>query len=281
MKTIKTKKNIMIAKSIGFCYGVRRAIELAEESSKGGKVNTLGPLIHNPSEIKRLEKKGITKVDSLDDVKDSVLIRAHGVPDSIIRRAEKMKLNIIDATCPNVKKLQKIVKGLEKEGYFLVIVGEKDHPEVKGIMSYVENFQIIDDLDEIKKLDFHEKIGVVFQTTQNHEKLEKIVPLIRKKCNELKIKDTICPATTHRQKAAKDVAKKSDLMIVIGGFNSGNTKRLVQICSKIVNTKHVETDKQLKGSWFKGKENIGIAAGASTPDYVIKKIVERIGNFDD
>ena len=268
---------VSIAKNLGFCFGVKRAIDKTMRTK--GRVYTLGPLIHNPQVIKKLEENGKTVINSIDEVNNgTVIIRTHGVPDSMLKDAEKKNLKIIDLTCPFVKKAQDYAKKFHSKGYKVFIVGEKEHPEIKGILGNIENGIVIEKPEDVEKIGNYGKAGVVFQTTLSSDNSKKVVKKLKKKCNELEIAQTICSATSERQKSAKELAKKVDLMIVIGGRNSGNTKRLVQSCSSAVETKQVETGKELKKEWFNGKKHVGITAGASTPNCIINNVARRVRN---
>lgn len=270
--------NIKISKNYGFCFGVKRAIGIAKRIE--GKANTLGQLIHNPQVIAYLKKKGIKAVDSVGKIKEkTVIIRAHGVPDSIIKKLRKKKIKIIDATCPFVKKAQHLAKLAEKQGYQVILIGEANHPEVKGIIGNLKKKIVIETLTDLKKLKHYKKISIISQTTQSKAKVDSIVKALEKKSNEVKVFDTICNATAERQLAAINLARYSDLMIVIGGYNSANTKQLAKLCSSITQTKHIESASDLKKQWFKDKNNIGITAGASTPNYIVKKVIEKIKQF--
>lgn len=271
------KMRITLVKNSGFCFGVKRALDKAMKAK--GNVYTLGPLIHNPPVIKELERNGIKVVDSINAINEGTLIiRTHGVADSIIEKAKKKGLKILDLTCPFVKKTQDYAKKFYNKGYTLVVVGDKNHPEVKGIMGNVKNVLVIENEKEIDKINNHGKIGVVFQTTQSLDSAKSIIKKLENKCKEIEVAKTICSATLERQKAAKELAKEVDLMIVVGGYNSGNTKRLVGVCKEIVETRHIETEKELEKNWFKNKKHVGITAGASTPDWIINKIIKRIKN---
>ncbi|MCK4776997.1 MAG: 4-hydroxy-3-methylbut-2-enyl diphosphate reductase [Actinomycetia bacterium] len=276
---------IITAKKAGYCYGVERALKLVErELKKNNKqIYTLGPLIHNPQVVKELEGKGVKSLLSIDKVKKgTVIIRSHGVDPQTLKKAKEKGLNIIDATCPFVKKAQKCVQRLAREKYDVFIIGEKDHPEVKGLYAYSDNRgTIIENVEDVKKIDKNlRKIGLVVQTTQTVWKLQEIVKILLTRTFEIKIFNTICHATFERQKEAKKLAKKVDVMIVVGGKNSANTKRLLQICKESnKNSFHIESEKDLKKSWFKKDSSVGVTAGASTPIRITEKVVERINKL--
>ena len=273
----KTHNKVVLAKNSGFCFGVKRAIELALKTKE--KIYTLGPLIHNPQVIAQLEQVGIVAIDSIDDIESGkIIIRAHGIPRSVINRAEKKKLSVIDATCPFVQNVQQIAESLSRDGYQVVIIGEANHPEVIGIADRVKNPIIIEDVSEVSGLGQFKKIGVVAQTTQSVENYKKTIQELKKHSKKLKVFNTICNATKKNQDAAKNLAKNVNLMIVVGGYNSGNTRRLAKLCSEFVETKHIEIADELKKEWFKKREIIGVTGGASTPDWIIHDVIERIEN---
>ncbi|MDD5102506.1 MAG: 4-hydroxy-3-methylbut-2-enyl diphosphate reductase [Endomicrobiaceae bacterium] len=273
------KKQIKIAKSSGFCFGVKRAIDLAEQiAEKNNKVYTFGPLIHNPQEVERLEQENIKVIDDYSKIKNGVLVlRTHGIPLNIYDKLSKNKnLKILDATCPFVKRAQDIVKKLSDESEQIVIIGERTHPEVVALVSYGKGKCIVvEDMHDVKNVKKTDIIYVVSQTTQSPKKFKEIVNKISK-ISKIKIYNTICKATYDRQSAAEKLANKVDVMIVIGGKNSGNTRRLYQICSKITKTHHIENVDEIKGIWFKNKNIFGITAGASTPSWIISNVKRRM-----
>jgi len=270
---------ITIAKSAGFCFGVKRAIDLAQEiASKNKNVYTFGPLIHNPQEVQRLEKENIKVIEDYSKIEEGILVlRTHGIPLDIYENlSKKENIKIVDAACPFVKKAQDIIKELSKDSEQIVIVGEKKHPEVVALVSYGKGKCLVvedkKDVENVKKTDI---IYVVSQTTQSPKKFDEIVKEISK-ISQVRVFNTICRATFDRQSAAEKLAKEVDVMIVIGGKNSGNTTRLYQICSKITKTYHIENVDELDKSWFDNIKEVGITAGASTPDWIIENIKGRI-----
>ncbi len=278
---------VIVAKNAGFCYGVKRAITLAERAAKQhDKVYTLGPLIHNPQEVNRLSSIGVKTAESVDIDKDAtVIVRSHGIPPEKERFLRNTFLNVIDATCPYVKAVHEAVVSLAREGYFVVVVGEKDHPEVQGTIGYLEEaegrYKVVDhieDLEDIKE----EKVGVVAQTTQNEVFFENVVLRLLKKVKELKVINTICNATEERQADIYELAPKVDVMIIIGGKNSGNTKRLFEI-SKSLNERsyHIETKDEIDPSWLEGANVVGLSAGASTPDWIIEDVKRFLENHEN
>ena len=269
---------VILADNLGFCYGVKRAIQLAEDSAAPGQVtNTLGPIIHNPQMVAKLAENGVGTVDSLDEVKGgTIIIRSHGVGPDVYDRVEAMGLNMVDATCPHVRKAQSSAKMLADEGYQVVIIGEKRHPEVKSIIEWAGDGAVaIETEEEADALPKYGKLGVVAQTTFSAPKFKLIVERLLDKSSDVKILRTICTATDQRQSAAMKLATEVDLMIVIGGKNSANTTRLAQLCRDKCKTYHIETADELRDDWFDKIKKIGITAGASTPDWIIKEVYKK------
>lgn len=270
---------ITIAKSAGFCFGVKRAIDLAQDiASKNSDVYTFGPLIHNPQEVARLEKENIKVVEDYSKIEKGVLVlRTHGIPLDIYENlSKKENIKIVDAACPFVKKAQDIIKELSKDSEQIVIVGEKKHPEVVALVSYGKGkCLVVEDKKDVKNVKKTDIIYIVSQTTQSPKKFEEIVDEISK-ISQVKVFNTICRATFDRQSAAAKLAKEVDVMVVIGGKNSGNTTRLYQICSNITKTYHIEDVDEIEPAWFDKVETVGITAGASTPDWIIENIKGRI-----
>ncbi|MFH1288035.1 MAG: 4-hydroxy-3-methylbut-2-enyl diphosphate reductase [bacterium] len=279
------RATIICAKSAGFCFGVERAIKLANQAAKKNraKVYTLGPLIHNPQEVRRLEKKGIIPVSDLKKVGNNlVIIRSHGISPEGWEEIKKKKLKFIDTTCPFVLKAQKLAQKLQKEGYFVIVVGEKNHPEIKNIIGYTNGRAVaIGGVKDLKNIPSGERrIGVISQTTQTLETFIEVINELLLRYRELKIYNTICQATTERQKEAKAVAEKVGIMLVIGGRNSANTTHLAGICGDTgAKVYHIETDDEIKGDWVKNNDKIGITAGASTPDWIIRGVIKKLLSF--
>ena len=269
---------ITLAKSAGFCFGVKRALKIVEEEAKKSKITILGDLIHNEYVVNALKNKGIDSAGSLDEVNsERLVISAHGVADSVKEKAKKI-VKVIDATCPLVEKVHACAKDIEKNGMHVVVIGQPNHTEVKGITGNLSNYTIIENVEEVGKLK-DKNIGIVVQTTQDIDKVNEIVKKIKKTAKYVKFYDTICFATKDRQTEAKEISKKVDLMIVIGSKKSSNTKRLVEVCSRNTETKHVESDNDLDKRWFKKKKKIGITAGASTPNILIENVFNKIKNY--
>jgi len=275
---------IELAKSYGFCFGVKRAIKIAENSS--GAV-TYGELIHNPLEIDRLKKEhnvGLAKnLDEIDT--DAVIIRTHGITKCDKEILEKNGKKLIDATCPFVTKPQQIVEEMSKKGYDIVIFGDEKHPEVKGVKSYSTNQNrtfVILDVEELKNIKFREKIVVVAQTTRKISEFLKITNYLIQNYKEVRVFNTICNATFENQDAVKELSKKADVMIIIGGKNSSNTKQLYLISKQNCNDSYlIENEDELKPEWFKNKNLCGVSAGASTPEWLIQNIIKKIKQIKD
>lgn len=274
---------IKIAENAGFCYGVMRAIKMADDAiGRFHKICSLGPIIHNPQVVEDYEKKGLVVIDNLDKADAPVLIRSHGVPPEIYDKIKRKKIEYIDATCPFVKEAQDYVKEMHNDGYTVVIFGDKNHPEVKAHLGYADyNAHIVNTPKEAELIK-SEKIGVISQTTQSVERFAEVVAELSKNAKQMKIYNTICDATEKRQKSAKQLAKESDIMIVIGGKNSANTRKLYEICKNYSKKAyHIETEKEIETNWFEGVEKVGITAGASTPSYVIERVYRFIKKIDE
>ena len=271
---------VKMAESCGFCFGVKRAIKLAEGNKNSV---TLGPLIHNKKEINRLESNFNVKVaNELSDIGDcqSVIIRTHGIEKGKLKILKNSDLKITNATCPYVTNLQKISEKMSNEGYDVIIFGDEEHPEVKGVKSYVNNPKVISKVDELKNYKFKDKIAIVSQTTKKNIDYLKIVESLLKDYKEIRVFNTICNATFDNQDSARKLSREVDIMIVIGGKNSSNTKQLFNISLENCESSYlVEDIDDLNKEWFKNKELCGITAGASTPDWIIKKIISEIENF--
>jgi 4-hydroxy-3-methylbut-2-enyl diphosphate reductase len=277
-------KNVEIktAANAGFCFGVKRAIGLVEKTlNEKPEVYTLGPIIHNPQEVKRLKEKGVKILNDIDCVKSGcIILRTHGISLELLNRLEKDKtLYIIDATCPFVKKAQDIIKNLSSQETTIVIVGENSHPEVEALVSYgAGKCVVIENPREALEFKGIGDLNIVSQTTQTPQNFNVIVEILKKRF-KVNIYNTICEATLERQESAKKLAKKVDLMIVIGGKNSGNTTRLAEICKAQTKTYHIETIDELDAKWFNNIKTVGLTAGASTPDNIIKSVQRRLGEI--
>lgn len=277
---------IIIAENCGFCYGVKRAVEMALKTVKDkNKVATLGPLIHNPQMIELLDRKGVGCLDKLEDfpVESTVILRSHGVGPDIYEQAKEMNLNVIDATCPNVLSAQKRVRQLADDGYLPIIIGEKKHPEVQSILAWAGKLGcVVESIEDIKDVPPAEKYGVVVQTTFESDKFEKILEAIQSEHKgQYKVERTICNATAKRQASAVELAKRVDAVFVIGGRNSANTRHLYDIVKEICNKSfHIETADDISIEMIKDCNTIGITAGASTPDWLIKEAIHKMETME-
>ena len=272
---------IKIAKNAGFCFGVKRAMQMASDEldDKSTKVYSLGPLIHNKQAVSRYEERGLKVVDEIDQIPsdERVIIRSHGVGENIYNEAHDKSVKIVDTTCPFVKKIHEIVNDFYKKGYKIIIIGNKDHPEVIGINGWCDySAIIIKTIDDIEGIDFDEdaRYCVVSQTTVDIDAYEKIVSKLNSILKDATMKNTICSATKERQLSAKNLAKEVECMIVIGGKHSSNTQKLVNICKGVTNTFAIETKDELNKDELKNYNLIGITAGASTPDWIISDVIE-------
>lgn len=274
---------IQLASSYGFCFGVKRAIEIAEEHR--GSV-TYGPLIHNKDEINRLKEGfNIGLAENIEDIQtvDAVVIRTHGIPKDELDLLNAQDHKIIDATCPYVTTPQNIVKSMSKEGYSIVIFGDAKHPEIKGVVSYAEYSEdafVVLEPEELEALPLKGKVAVVSQTTKKPEDFAKIVTALMLTRKEVRVFNTICNATFENQDAASELAKEADVMIVIGGKHSSNTKQLHSICERDCSDSYlIENCNEIEASWFDDKKLCGISAGASTPDWVVQNVIDKIQEF--
>lgn len=271
---------IYVAKDAGYCFGVRDAVNLAYDTADThGEVYMLGTIVHNERVIDNLEKVGTKVVSSLEDVPENkpVLFRAHGTPPEIWKKAKERKLNLIDATCPLVVDIHNEIKKLEDEGRRTIIIGDHGHDEVSAIAAQVEKPIIIANPDEAMNLRKMKKAGVVSQSTQMIENVQDIMNILMEKVFDLRFVNTICFPTRRNHSQIKDLAYSCDTMIVIGSFTSANSKRLTQLSlEKNKNTYQVTSAGELNDSWFKNCEKVGISAGASTPDEIIKEVVNKI-----
>lgn len=261
---------IEVASHAGVCYGVERALKLAAHAAESarGSVTTLGPLIHNPIVVRDLESAGVKGAQTVDEVESGTLIiRAHGVVPQVIDQARAKGLEVLDATCPYVKKVHMAAENLVREGYQLIVVGESGHPEVEGILGHAgDAAHVVSTPRDLDGVDLARKVGVVVQTTQTPANLAAIVSALALRTMDLRVVNTICSATQERQDSAAELASRADVMIVIGGKNSGNTRRLAEICmARCPRTHHIEDSSEIQRTWFEGVALVGITAGASTP----------------
>jgi len=277
---------INVAKSAGFCFGVKRALNIALHTVKYEKnVCMLGDIVHNEDVVKTISEAGIKKIGRLSSGKGkTLLIRAHGASKITIRKAKNAGYNIIDATCLMVKEIHKIATRKEKQGYKIIVIGDKKHDEVKGITGQLKKRALVIDslksIPSVTSLKKYKKAAIVVQSTQNIERVEKIINRLEKHIPNLEFYNTICQPTTCKQQEARNLPLKNEVMIIIGSKTSANTKRLYEISKSLNKKTHwIQSQKDLKKVWFLRVNSVGITAGASTPDKTTKEVVERIKNF--
>ncbi|UWD47355.1 4-hydroxy-3-methylbut-2-enyl diphosphate reductase [Clostridioides difficile] len=278
--------NVKIAKNAGFCFGVKRAMKMAwdEVEKNDSGIYALGPLIHNKQAVARYEQKGLKTVDEIDIIPDyeNMIIRSHGVPEKVYKEAKNKKLKIVDTTCPFVKKIHTVVSEYHNKGYEIIVIGDMKHPEVIGINGWCENSAIIiKAVEQMENMEFDnsKQYCVVAQTTINPDLYSNIVDKLSDKLEHIVFNDTICSATKTRQEAAKELAREVDCMIVIGGKHSSNTQKLVKVCEDLVPTFAIETKDELDVNMLKKYKDLGVTAGASTPDWIIEEVITFIENL--
>ena len=271
---------IFLARDAGYCFGVRDAVNLAYDTAEArGEVYMLGTIVHNERVIENLSNSGAKVVESLDDVPEDkpILFRAHGTAPELWKKADKKKLNLVDATCPLVTEIHDEIKKLEEEGRRTIIIGDHGHDEVVAIAAQVRNPIIIANVDEAKALRKMKKAGVVSQSTQMIENVQEIMSVLMEKVFDLRFVNTICFPTRRNHEQIKELAVQCDVMIVIGSFTSANSKRLTQLAlERNKRSYQVTTAEELDMSWFNDCETVGISAGASTPDEIINDVVKHI-----
>lgn len=277
---------VITAKTAGFCFGVKRAVEMVYGQLSGGRVYTYGPVIHNEEVVKDLEARGVIVLDNPDEIRSAepgtVVVRAHGVPEEIYRIIEEAGHRLVDATCPFVLKIHRIVREAANKGEYVIIVGDGEHPEIQGIKSCVPDESTV--ISDEKQAEFFvkndknraRKLCIVAQTTYNLNKFKDIVEIFRKNSYYVNVLNTICNATEERQSEAADIAARVDAMIVIGGKNSSNTQKLYEICkSRCADTFYIQTLADMDLDRLKGCARIGITAGASTPNNIIEEVQKQ------
>jgi len=274
------------ASEMGFCFGVRRAIELVERAAlEQGPLQTLGPLVHNKQVVDNLSHDGIEAVSNLEEVKRHIVaIPSHGVSPEVMKRIKAQGLEVVDATCPYVRKVQLAAKRLGKDGFYVLVFGDASHPEVKAVLGWAGE-KASAALEVTDPANLPKRIGIVCQTTQNQSRfadfVAKIISSETTKYSELRIINTICEATRKRQSAALELVKRTDLILVVGGRDSSNTRRLAETCEAAgAVTYHIENESEIKPSWLRGKRRIGVTAGASTPDEIIDKVITKLKELD-
>lgn len=274
---------VRLADRIGFCFGVKRAVRMAEEAlGRHKKIYSLGYIIHNRQVVNDLSHKGLKVIKDASVVKDgAILISSHGISPKVASRIMKRGLRIIDTTCPFVMNAQKVARRLSEEGYSVIIVGDAAHPEVRALVDFVPTGAVVvRDARQAAalKLKKDARVSIISQTTQSTVNFTDAVrAILEKKPKELRVFNTICNDAEERQRLASNLAKKVGLMLIVGGRNSANTRRLFDVCKRVQKNSHlIETDGELKKVWFNKTRSVGIASGASTPDRLVKKVVNKI-----
>jgi len=275
---------IILADKAGFCLGVRRAVEMAQRVVAEGPAYSLGDLIHNPQAVEQLRRAGLRSVESLGDIPSGqVVIRSHGVPPSVLESAAERGIKVVDATCPRVRAAQAAARRLRNKGYQVVIAGNPDHPEVVGLKGWAgPGAMVVSSPGEVEQLPRLGRVAVIPQTTQRRQVFEEVVRVLKLKAEEVVVCDTICAATHERQGEARRLARQVDVMLVVGGQKSANTRQLVEVCREAgARTYHVEAPDEIAPSWFLGVKTVGITAGASTPDWILKEVVLKMEEIKD
>jgi (E)-4-hydroxy-3-methyl-but-2-enyl pyrophosphate reductase len=277
MSTLK----IMGVDEAGFCFGVRRALQLANEATeKHPEVACLGPLIHNRQVVDDLRARGMRVVETIEEVPrgSAALVRAHGAGPAVYEAAREREIDLIDATCPFVRRVQQAAARFAEDNYQVLVLGEREHPEAQAIVAHAGGHAtIIENAEELDSIKVTDRVAVVCQTTQRLDTLQELVSALLPRIAELRVANTICDATSKRQKATVSAAQQVDLMIVIGGYHSANTNRLAQICRATgTRTEHIESADELRGDWLNGVSTVGITAGASTPPEAVEAVRRRL-----
>ncbi|MHC4455758.1 MAG: 4-hydroxy-3-methylbut-2-enyl diphosphate reductase [Planctomycetota bacterium] len=275
---------VIIAKKCGFCPGVKNAIKIAEKTLREeSNVYSLGPIIHNQDEVQRLAKAGLKTVENVNEIKSgTVLIRSHGAAPQQIAMLKEKGLKIVDATCVLVKRVQEIAKKLKDEGYKVVVIGDKNHPEVQAVVGFAEDVVVATERSDLRKLPKNNKLGIVCQTTQSPECFsEMLCDIVKVSFSELKVINTLCKEAIERQKSAVQLCKQVEVMFVLGGLESANTRKLAELCKKYnKQTFHLQNWKEFDKRYVFGKNIAGVTAGASTPEWIIAEFIENLKAFD-
>jgi len=276
---------VSVAEKCGFCHGVRNAISVAEKIlAEENDVYSFGPIIHNKDVVERLAQSGLKTVGKVEEIRSgTVLIRSHGAAPKQIAKLKDKGLKIVDATCILVKRVQHIAGELEKEGYKVVIIGEENHPEVKAVVGCARHVIVIADKSDLHKLPQHAKLGIICQTTQNPDHLGRMLGAMgRGSFSELKVINTLCREAIKRQESAAQLCRQVDIMFVLGGLESANTRRLAELCKEVnEHTFHLQNWNELDKSVLSDKNSAGVTAGASTPDWIISEFVKNLEAYDE
>ncbi len=271
------------ARELGFCFGVRRALKIIESSARSGKsIATLGPIVHNKTVVARLRELGVRVTDNADNLESGIIaVSSHGVSPTVLEKLQARGAEVIDTTCPIVRSAQKAARRLATAGFGVIIFGEASHPEVRGLLGWAGDRSIASmDADSVPIDKLPARIGIMAQTTQSRAEFIAFVNRLNQRllpwAREIRVENTLCQETQKRQLAAEELSGTSDLMIVVGGHNSANTRRLAEVCQHIVETHHIENASEIDAVWLKGKRAVGITAGASTPDEAIEQVIDKI-----
>jgi 4-hydroxy-3-methylbut-2-enyl diphosphate reductase len=271
---------IVRAAHLGMCFGVRDALALALRHADDGPLTILGDLVHNPTVLSALEAKGIAVVqDAALVTTPTVMVTAHGASSRTLERTRALGLNVVEATCPLVHAAHRAVAALARDGYHVVIVGQRDHVEVRGLTGDLDRFDVVLEDEDVLALEEHARLGVAAQTTQPAERVRRLVDLIRHRFprSEVRFLDTVCAPTRDRQSAAVEMARQADVVVVVGGRSSNNTRELVATCARYcARVYHVQSDLDVRPEWFEANQVVGLTAGTSTPDEVIDRVEARI-----
>jgi 4-hydroxy-3-methylbut-2-enyl diphosphate reductase len=275
---------VKIAKKLGFCFGVERAIELAQKTlaERGGEIASLGEIIHNRQVVEKLAREGLAVIDDADQAEGAVLIRSHGEGPEVFEKLRQQGREIVDATCVLVKRAQQIVGDLAREGYQVVVIGQAEHPEVRAIRACAPDVVCVDAPDDLERLPPGGKLGIVCQTTHSVDHFGDMVGrIVARGCKEVKVVNTLCNEVRDRQAAAVELAKEVEVMFVLGGRQSANTHQLARLCAREgVPTHHLEGWDDFRPEMAAGKAVAGVTAGASTPKWIIDRFVEKLCAFD-
>jgi len=277
---------VIVADNAGFCFGVKRAIKMANDTmdAVGSRVKSLGQLIHNPQVVNSFRDRGLEVVADLDSVEaeDTVIIRSHGVGPELKDEAQGRGLKVVDTTCPFVTKAQQYAARLITDGYKVVMIGDKNHPEVIGVVAHTQNQAIVlDSVAEAEALKFIPRMGVVFQTTHSIGHVQEVVGALLKRGKEVRVFNTLCGATTSMQKTAIELSSEVEAMVIVGGRHSANTAQLAEVCRRVnPRVLQIESANEIHEDWFQGLTRVGVSAGASTPDEVIAEVVDRITRIE-
>ena len=288
MCTVTMPMQIRKTEETGFCFGVKRALRILEEAAREyGEVETVGPVVHNQQVVDQFTRLGVRVVADPDDVKGNVaVISSHGLPPQASDKLRARRLTVIDTTCPNVHRAQLAAKRLSEAGFWLVVFGDPAHPEVKAILGWASQHGIATlESSDVARLDkFPKRVGVLSQTTRNESEFTRfvndLVSVLLPQVQELSVLNTLCDVTKRRQAAALELAKKVDLMIVVGGRNSANTRILAEMCSSVgTETRHIETADEIQDAWLERGQSVGVTSGTSIPDNVIDEVMIRLKSW--